>query len=71
VSDTETVITTAGDTVDLIAFHRFGAHGAEQAIYDANPGLVDQGPILPAGLSIIVPVPGVADRTSTSNRLWA
>lgn len=66
----ETIITQEGDTVDLIAFTRFGVHGMEPAIWLANPGLADLDPILPAGMAIIVPVPGVADRT-TSDRLWS
>lgn len=67
----ETVITQEGDTVDLIAFRRFGVHGSEVLIFDANPGLVDQGSVLPAGLTVLVPVPGAPDRVTTNNRLWS
>ncbi len=37
--------------------------------WDPDPGLAAYGPVLPAGLSVLVPVPGVPDRT-TSDRLW-
>lgn len=55
-------ITQEGDTVDLIAFNRFGVHGMEAAILDANPGLADRGPALPIGLVVRIPVPLKADR---------
>lgn len=67
---TETVVTVEGDTVDLIAFRRFGVHGAESRIYDANPGLAARGPILPLGTRVVVPVPEVKDRVQSS-RLWS
>jgi phage tail protein X len=66
----EEVITQEGDTVDLIAFRRFGRHGMEAAIWDANPGLAALGPILPAGITVKVPVPEVKDRKA-SDRLWS
>lgn len=65
----ETYITQEGDTVDLIAFNRFGRHGMEAQIWDANPGLAALGPILPTGMSVIIPVPEVKDR-AMSDRLW-
>ena len=58
-----------GDSVDLIAFNRFGAHGMEPAIFDANPGLATRGPVLPLGLVIKIPVPQVKDRAAGQN-LW-
>lgn len=58
-----------GDTVDLIAFNRFGEHGMEDEILDANPGLAARGPVLPIGLKVIIPVPLVKDR-ELSTRLW-
>jgi len=58
-----------GDTVDQIAFTRFGRHGMESAIYAANRGLAALGPVLPIGTPVIVPVPEVQDR-ATSDRLW-
>lgn len=66
----ETVITQEGDTVDLIAFRRFGVHGMETAIYEANPGLAKIGAVLPIGMKVIVPVPGVPNRAEVG-RLWS
>lgn len=65
----ETYICEEGDMIDLIAYKRFGKHGAEVAILDANPGLASQGPILPLGLAIRIPVPEVKDRVDLGN-LW-
>ena len=65
----ETYVTIQGDTVDLIAFNRFGSHGMEAAILDANPGLATAGPILPLGTTVLIPVPEVKDRTEAP-RLW-
>lgn len=67
--DTNVVIAAQGDSVDLIAYRRYGAHGMEQAILDANPGLAALGPILPLGTRIVLPVEDVKDR-SQSGRLW-
>lgn len=45
-----------GDTVDLIAFKRFGSSsGTTESILDANPGLATAGPILPLGMMIRIP----------------
>lgn len=65
----ERYITQEGDTVDLIAYNRFGVHGMEPAIIGANPGLAAAGPVLDAGLVVLIPVPEVQDRM-TSDRLW-
>ena len=59
-----------GDTVDLIAFNRFGVHGMEVAILEANPGLAAKGPVLPLGLVIRIPVPEVKDR-KTLTTIWS
>ena len=67
----EDYITTQGDTVDLIAFNRFGgSSGPTESILDANPGLAARGPVLPAGLTIRIPVPVKKDRAQ-STRLWS
>lgn len=67
----ENYITQEGDTVDLIAFNRFGgSSGPTEAILDANAGLAARGPILPAGLTIRIPVPVAKDRVQ-STRLWS
>ena len=58
-----------GDSVDLIAFKRFGTHGMESAILDANPGLAARGPVLPLGLEVKIPVPLMETRKAGHN-LW-
>jgi phage tail protein X len=66
----ETYTTVDGDTVDLIAFRRFGSStGTTEAIYAANLYLADLGPVLPAGVVIQIPVP-LAKPTATLKRLW-
>lgn len=65
----ETIISQEGDTVDMIAFERFGVHGMEVAILEANPGLATLDPVLPAGLTIRIPVPEIKDRTALQN-IW-
>ena len=53
----------------LLAFTRFGVHGMEVAILEANPGLAAMDPVLPAGLALRIPVPEVKDRTAFQN-IW-
>ena len=56
-STVKTYRTVEGDVVDLIAFDHYGtSKGTTEAIYDANRGLADHGPILPGGLLITLPV---------------
>lgn len=52
----KTYETIDGDAVDAIALRVYGrSAGATEAIYRANPGLADRGPLLPAGLTIRLP----------------
>lgn len=67
----ESYTTADGDTVDLIAFKRFGTSvGVTEQIYAANLYLADYGPVLPAGLVIQVPVPVEQPRVELQ-RLWS
>ena len=52
-----TYITREGDTMDFIAWKHYGAttNRVVEKVLDANRGLADRGPILPAGLSITLP----------------
>lgn len=60
-----------GDSVDLIAYRRFGtSSGTTEFILDANPGLAAAGPILPLGMIIRIPIPAKADRVDGIN-LWS
>lgn len=68
-ADTNFVIASEGDSVDLIAYVRYGTHGMEQAILDANPGLAAFGPILPLGTRVVLPVDNIQDRASNP-RAW-
>ncbi|RJF81138.1 phage tail protein [Azospirillum cavernae] len=49
-------VTRDGDTVDWIAWKHYGAvGGAMEAVLQANDGLADAGPLLPAGRTILLP----------------
>lgn len=53
----DTITTTDGDMIDLIAWDHYGFHeGAVEAILEANPGLAQQQPVLAGGLVIVLPV---------------
>ena len=48
--------TIEGQTLDQIAWERYGnTSGSVEVILDANPGLAEQGPLLPGGLVIELP----------------
>lgn len=67
----ETYTTVDGDMVDDIAFGRFGrSEAAVEAIFAANPGLAARGPVLPAGVTIRIPLPVEKDRAEMA-RLWS
>jgi phage tail protein X len=52
-----TYITKAGDTVDYVTwkFYGFQDQQSVEQVLDANPGLAERGPVLPAGVSIELP----------------
>ncbi|MBP8813198.1 MAG: tail protein X [Laribacter sp.] len=56
------VIASQGDTVDLICLRHYGyTAGVTEAVYAANAGLADLGPILPLGTTVTLPAaPGPA-----------
>ncbi len=61
--------TKAGDVVDLICHRHYqGTSGQVEAVYTANPGLADLGPVLPAGIVILLPDPPPV--AATIIRLW-
>ena len=53
-----TYITSDGEMVDQIAFAYYGstANRVVEQLLEANPGLADYGPALPAGVAITLPV---------------
>lgn len=64
--------TRDGDMVDLICFDQYGAEALDQsvvAVLEANRGLADYGPQLPAGLTLILPDWQVEAR-DTGEQLW-
>lgn len=49
-------VTKDGDTVDWVCWKQYGrSGGTTEAVLEANPGLADHGPVLPAGLTINLP----------------
>jgi phage tail protein X len=65
-----TVITKGGDVVDLLALAAYGyTAGATEAILAANPGLAAAGPVLDAGLTVVLP--DIADpQQALQVQLW-
>lgn len=59
---TLTYISQAGDTVDYIAWRHYGqtAGRVTEQVLEANRGLADYGPFLPAGVPVVVPVLSVS-----------
>ncbi|WP_315743084.1 tail protein X [Bradyrhizobium sp. SZCCHNR1075] len=67
----ETYTTQEGDTVDLIAWNRFGVtHGATEAILRANPGLAAAGTKLPEGLVVTIPA-FTPKKVTAAARIWS
>ena len=60
-----------GDTIDRICWLHYGQQaGAVETVLDANPGLADVGPTLPAGLVIELPDLPEPNREIETVRLW-
>ena len=63
--------TSEGDVIDAVCSEHYGsAAGAVEAVLDANPGLADRGPVLPAGLVVELPELPAESRESGTVRLW-
>lgn len=61
--------TIAGDMLDAICYKHYLRHGLELQVLEANPGLAEREPVLPAGVVIELPeLPTVAAQTTV--RLW-
>lgn len=54
---TQQYIASEGDTVDYIAWRVYGTQEARvvEQLLDANPGVADLGPVLPAGTTLTLP----------------
>ncbi|MFB9149513.1 tail protein X [Roseovarius ramblicola] len=60
-----------GDVVDRVVWQHYGRQndGLVEAVLEANPGLADLGPVLPAGIRIALPdIP--EPEGAASVRLW-
>jgi len=66
----ETVFSRQGDTVDLVLWrHRGRTAGLTEQVLASNPGLADHGPLLPAGVAIMIPATNPAPVRETV-KLW-
>ena len=64
-------LTSEGDMLDAVCQAHYGRHaGAVEAVLEANPGLADRGPQLPAGVVIQLPDLSAESRDSGTVRLW-
>ena len=65
------IATLGGDFLDELVAQHYGvevASGALAAVLEANPGLAARGPVLPAGVEIVLPDLAPADTGVL--RLW-
>lgn len=64
--------TSAGDVLDRIVFLHYGEQSPEllRAVLDANRGLADFGPVLPAGVSVHLPDLQRPASTAAGVSLW-
>jgi len=59
------------DVLDRICWRHYGREDALVRVLDANPGLADRGPVLPAGLVIELPeLPDAGADADAPVRLW-
>lgn len=65
-------ITTAGDTVDFIAWKYYGTQQGQvlEKLLNANPKLADYGPVLPAGVVVEMPSIGSSLSQAKGVKLW-
>lgn len=63
--------TSDGDTADYIAWKHYGTQDGSvvERLVDANPGLADLGPVLPAGVIVSLPELEAAGITA-GVKLW-
>lgn len=66
-----TYITREADTVDFVCWRYYGstANRVVETVFEANPGLADYGPELPAGVTITLPEIAAPAKT-TGVKLW-
>lgn len=63
--------TSDGDTADYIAWKHYGTTDrlVVEQLLEANHGLADMGPVLPAGVLVALPEIDTTEKT-TGVRLW-
>lgn len=68
----EKYVTHQKDRLDKIARRAYGSEraGAVERILDANPGLSEQSPTLPAGVEIDIPDPPAPTPIIQTVKLW-
>ncbi|MGN6659552.1 MAG: tail protein X [Achromobacter mucicolens] len=68
----QTYVTRDGDTVDYIAWAQYGSQlpTVINAVLDANPGIADYGPTLPAGITMTLPDVDTSPASSSGVSLW-
>jgi len=59
-----------GDTVDRICHRVYGqTAGITEAVYEANPGLAEKGPVIPMGTLVRLPE-ATTQPTKATVQLW-
>ncbi len=48
-------LTRDGDMLDWICWRHYGRSDTAEAVLAVNPGIADHGPVLPAGIALILP----------------
>lgn len=64
-------LTQDGDMMDSIAWRQYGSTNGRivEQLFEANPGIADMGPVLPAGVLVKLPeITPAADKEMV--RLW-
>ncbi|MCX4025155.1 tail protein X [Endozoicomonas sp. SM1973] len=61
--------TKDGDTLDWICKQYYGDEAFVLQVLDANPRLVEQGPVLVAGINILLPA--LTPQNQTVEYLWS
>lgn len=69
----QTYKTSEGDVLDEVLWRQYGKGSSEilRTVFDANFGLADLGPILPAGVEIVLPDIVNPTAISESVSLWS
>lgn len=68
---TTRIVSREGETLDYICWRHYGATNNQvvESVLAANPGLADFGPVLPAGVEVLLPALARPARQA-GIRLW-